>query len=216
MKTKVILVIVILCAFLLGVGISVYALTSGTGGKVSLVMGENKFELQINDVNFEQLFKDEQYKNQAKTEAIKEFELYELDDRLISHISEIKNDTSFSRSLRDMRDRFIGPFYSPDKEVLLVFNDNITINHAEVCPDSDFYKNRLNIASNDFRKMTIIENADIMKIHNCHPINKTPINKEEITVNSQIKRDLFGENASITSVNAIAKVLPSYIILERR
>lgn len=216
MKDQALVTVISPCAFLLGMMITVYAVTSSSGGSAKLEVLGNGFEIKNNDVDFEKLFSDDKYKETAKEAALKIFGLYELNENesneaLISKIESLSHDGKFAKRLLEMRDQFKGPFNSPDQEVTLVFNDSIPKDKAEVCPDSDFYKKRLNIALSDFSKMAPIDNASVMALHGCPIQNGT---KERIVVNTEVGK-LLGIDHSTTPIDAVARVLPSFIIINK-
>ena len=138
MNEKIWVLVISVAAFVVGVGITAFVLTSGPGGQAKLELAGNKFEIQINEVDFEKLLNNPKYQEVAKISAKKIPKLHEMDEKLIKELESISYNTAFSRSLRDKRDRFKGPFNAPDKKVILSFSDSLDSDRAEVCPDSDF------------------------------------------------------------------------------
>jgi hypothetical protein len=208
-KEKVLLVLLPLVAFVLGIGISTYAITSGPGGSAKLEVGGSKFELVVNQIDYQKLFSDKADDEAVKSAAAAAFHLYEMDDRLIQEISRLDYGQSFSRSLRQLRDRFVGPFNAPDKEVKVSFRSGMPKNLAEVCPSSDFYRNRINIATSV--SMVSIDDAGVAAIHGCSN-GSGPI--ENIVVSEEVWKELSGNSQqSGIPINAVAKVLPSYVIV---
>lgn len=212
MKEKIWILVISAAAFLVGIGITAYVLTSGPGGQAKLELAGNKFEIQINEVDFEKLFNNPKHQETAKMSAKKILRLYEIDEELIKELESISYDTAFSKSLRDMRDRFKGPFNAPDKKIVLSFSDSIDSNRAEVCPDSDFYNNRINIALADFTHMYPIENAGIARAFGCPPAANKP---EEIVISKTVGQRLLGVKNLPPSIQAVAKGLPSYVIIPK-
>jgi hypothetical protein len=209
MREKILILIISLVTFLVGVGITSYVLSSGPGGEASIKLAGNEFKIKITEVNFEKLFRDEKYKDEAKMFAKKVFDLNDLDGGLITKLASVSYDCPFSKQLRDMRDRFQGPFNAPDKKVILTFSDNIDTNRAEVCPDSDFYKNRINIALHDLSHMYPVDNADIARPFGC----PSPANEpEKIVISKKLGTQLLRTEKLPKHLEAVAKVLPSYVI----
>ncbi|MEJ2552798.1 MAG: hypothetical protein P8079_02000 [Gammaproteobacteria bacterium] len=214
MKGKVLIGIITLAAFAIGVMTTTYALTSGPGGTAKLEIGGYRFEMAINDIDYAKLFQEKANDPAVKILAEKSFGLYELDHKLITRIADSDYDSDFSKELREVRDRMQGAFNAPDKEVKVQFDERIPLDKAEVCPGSDFYNNRINIASSDFSSMISIDDAGIAAIHGC-PVGAGQ--KERIVVNVNVAKTLLGQaDSSVTEMAAIARALPSYVVIAHR
>ena len=79
MKNSLYLLAVSAVTFTLGVAIATYSITSGPGGTAKVNVGSFNLELHINDVDFDKLFADERYDDEAQLKAKDAFDLYELE-----------------------------------------------------------------------------------------------------------------------------------------
>ncbi len=198
--------------FILGVTITTFSVTSGPGGTAKVKIGKSSFEIQVNDVNFKQLFNNSQYSDRAKAMAMQSFNMYEIGPRLITAIRNTSYSDEFARSLREILERMEGPFNAPDKEVILIFNDHLDRDKAEVCPNSDFYRKKLNVALSDYSRMTSIPDAGIALIHGCPPKEGE---RERVVISEEQGRSLLNiKGDSLPSeIEAIVKPLPSYLVV---
>jgi len=209
-STKIWMVLVSSLTFILGVSVASYAVTSGPGGLAKVKIGELSFEIQINDADIPSLLQKNKENNSIKEEAKRVFGLYEFDSKLIKDISMLSYQDPISEDLRRLRDKFIGPFNAPDISVEVKFSDSLDIDKAKVCPDSVFYQQRVNVALSDFSNMYPVDEADVAIIYGC----PTPIGMPEpITISTELGKKLLNQDVLPASIPAIAKVLPSYVIV---
>ncbi|MDH5388577.1 MAG: hypothetical protein OEY06_09015 [Gammaproteobacteria bacterium] len=210
MSAKIWITLISSVTFGLGVGVASYAVTSGPGGHAKLKIGEFEFEIQINEANIPALLESRASDESIKEEAKRIYGLYEVDSDLITKISSLNYKDTFSEGLRKIRNKFIGPFNAPDIQVKIKFSDSLKINHAQVCPDSDFYKNRINVALSDFSNMYPVDDAGVAIIHGCPTPSGMP---ELVIISTELGKKLLNKSSLPTSIDAVAKVLPSYVIV---
>lgn len=211
MATKIWIALISSITFGLGIAIASYAITSGPGGQAKLKLGQFSFEIAINEADLPALLAEKSGDNAIKQEVKRIFDLYELDTDLATKISTLNYQQPFSENLRKMRDRFVGPFNAPDVSVEVKFSDTIKANHAKVCPDSVFYRERINIALSDFSNMYPVDDAGIAIIHGCPTPNGMP---QPITISTELGKKLLQQEDLPPSITAVAKVLPSYVVVK--
>jgi hypothetical protein len=209
MNTKIWIALISSLTFGLGIAAASYAVTSGLGGQAKLKLGEFSYEIQINEADLPSLLEKRSDDNSIKEEVKRIYSLYELDSDLVKYISKLKYKESFSEDLRKLRDKLIGPFNAPDINVEVKFSDALDASKAQVCPDSIFYQERVNIALADFSNMYPVDEADVAIIHGCPTPNGMP---EPITISTELGKKLLNQDVLPVSISAVAKVLPSYIV----
>ena len=209
MKGKIWLAVISGITFALGITLASYAVTSSSGGVAKVSAGGFSFEIQINEIDLEKIIKNKRDDAGVKEIAKETFGLYEIDSDLVKEISTLAYDIEFSGHLRELRDRFIGPFNAPDINVEVSFKNTISSKEAEVCPDSIFYRNRINIALSDFSNMDSIDQANIAIVHGCPTPHGKPV---PIVISSDLGKKLLGTEQLPNTLTAVAKVLPSYVI----
>lgn len=218
MKEQTLITVITSFVVLFAMMIAVYAGTSNSGGSAKFQFLGSDFEFTNNEVNFDELFKNEKYKKIAKDAAMKEFGLYEFNENeaneaLITKIESLRYDSKFAKRLIDMRDRFIGPFKAPDIEATLVFDEDIPKDKAVVCPQGNLYNKLIGTALiSDPKKMGPMLNASMMATFGC-PVPDGE--KETITVNPEVAKK-FGIADLTAPVDAVAKALPSYIVIPNK
>lgn len=211
MNPRVLVAIISLLTFSLGIVVTSYAVTSGPGGKAKLSLGKFSFEIQINETDLPKLLASKSTDSTIKELVKSTYDLYEINSDLITEISKLNYQEPFSEDLRALRDKFIGPFNAPDLKVEITFSDSLDVNKAQVCPDSLFYQQRINIALADFSNMDSIDNADVALIFGCPTPKGTP---QPITISRKLGQKLLKNTTLPDSISAVAKVLPSYVIVK--
>ena len=212
MKEKIWIGLFMCLTFALGILVASYAVTRGPGGQAKLVLGNFSYEITINEIDLPSLISNSKDNDAIRKTAMRSFSLYDIDGNLIQAISKLSYDNAFSHELRRLRDRFVGPFNAPEVNVEVKFDGGLNESKAQVCPDSVFYKERVNIALSDFSKMMPIEDAGIALSFGCPPPQDGP---EPIIISDVIGKKLLNSNQLPESISAVAKVLPSYVIIQR-
>jgi hypothetical protein len=132
---------------------------------------------------------------------------------LIDRIDNLQYGDPISIELRRLRDRFLGPFNSPEKRVILVFDDKLDEDQAKVCPDSDFYMQNINIASEDFTIMFTVKSASEPLMLGCTHGKNDP---ERVLISLVKMKKLLkvgDQNIELPKEKiGIARAIPSYII----
>lgn len=211
MNAKIGMALIFAVAFILGIAAASYAVTSGPGGRAKIKAGDFSFEIQINDVDLQALLKNRSDSSALKEEVKKTFKLYDIDGQLITAIAQLDYRSPFSEDLRNLRDRFVGPFNAPDMDVDVRFSDTMDEDKAQVCPSSVFYQERINIALTDFSNMYPIDEANVAIVHGCPTPEGTP---EPIIISTELGKKLLNQESLPESIRAVAKVLPSYVIVK--